>query len=130
MKITIQTIPHNRQYYRSPGNWKFDKKGNLDIYVSCLGDWRKEALIAFHELREVLVCKHRGITQQAVDSFDMVYEQERDEGKHVKEDEPGNDPKAPYFEAHTLATAAERALAYDLGVNWDEYAQAVVDLDK
>lgn len=129
MNIHIKTIPHDEQRYRTCGDWWFDKGGDLEIRVSSLGDWREEALVAVHELREVLVCKHRGISQQAVDDFDMIYEQDRDEGRHGPEDEPGNDPKACYFEAHQLATATERALAYDLDVVWNEYGNHVLNLD-
>lgn len=131
MNITIKTIPHAEQRYKTPGDWKFadNGSGDLEILVSLTGDWREEMLVAFHELREALVCIHRGISQQAVDSFDMIYEQDRKEGRHGPEDEPGNDPKACYFEAHQLATAAERALAYDLDVDWQEYGNHILDLD-
>ncbi len=129
MNISIKTIPHADQRYRTPGDWVVTPDGDLEILVSATGDWREEALVAFHELREVLVCKHRGISQQAVDSFDLVYEKDRDEGRHAPEEEPGNDPRAPYFEAHQAATQAERALAYDLDVNWQEYGNHILNLD-
>lgn len=129
MNITIRTIPHSDQRYKTPGDWLFDKDGDIQIFVSATGDWREEMLVAFHELREVLVCKHRGISQQAVDDFDMIYEEERKEGRHGPECEPGNDPKAPYFIEHQAATQAERALAYDLDVIWDEYANHILNLD-
>lgn len=130
MNIVIKTIPHSKQRYRTCGDWWFDKNGNLEIRVSKLGDWRYEALIAFHELREVLFSKHIGITTEQVDEFDMKYEKERDAGEHGPEDEPGNDSKCPIFEQHIAATQAERALAYDLDVNWNEYADAVIGLDR
>lgn len=129
MNISIKTIAHDEQRYRTPGDWWFDKNGDLEIRVSCTGDWREEALVAFHELREVLVCKHRGITTEVVDAFDIQYEKERDEGLHGREDEPGNDPKCPCRDEHMSATQAERALAYDLDVNWNEYGNHVLDLD-
>lgn len=129
MNISIKTIPHAEQRYRTCGDWWLDAEGDIQIRVSVLGDWREECLVAFHELREVLVCNHRGISQQAVDDFDMLYEKDRDEGRHGQECEPGDDPKAPYFMAHQLATAAERALAYDLDVNWNEYGNHVLNLD-
>lgn len=74
MKITIETIPYDQQRYPTVGDWTFDKEGNLLIRVSGMGDWRKEALVAVHELVEVLICKQRGITQEQVDKFDMDFE--------------------------------------------------------
>ena len=130
MKITIETIPHADQRYRTCGDYFFTADGDLEIRVSETGDWRESALIAFHELREVLVCKHLGISQAAVDEFDKRYESDRDAGLHGPEDEPGNDPKAPYREAHAAATAAERALAYDLDVNWEQYGNHILALDE
>src|ERR1035437_9917736 len=51
------------------------KKGELlRIRVSKLSDWRREMLVAFHELAEVLICKHRNISQASVDRFDNQFE--------------------------------------------------------
>ncbi len=38
------------------------------------------------------------------------------------EDEPGDDPTAPYVKQHCLATGIERILAQQWGVVWSEYA--------
>lgn len=122
MKITIVTIPHDMQRYPTVGDWLFDKKGDLTIRVSGLGDWRKEALIAVHELVEVLICKHDGVSQKAVDKFDIAFEKARKPGN---EDEPGDDNKAPYRRQHCIATAVERLLAAELDVPWNDYADAI-----
>lgn len=125
MNITIKTIPHSKQRYETPGDWFFDKKGNLEIRVSDTKDWRTDALMAVHELVEVLICKHRGVTQESVDAFDIKYEQERKEGKHGEFDEPGDDLEAPYRREHCIATAVERLLAAELDVPWNGYADVV-----
>lgn len=130
MNITIKTIPHTDQRYRTCGDWWFTDDGDIEIRVSETGDWRESALIAFHELREILVCKQRGISTEVVDAFDKLYESDRDQGLHGPEDEPGNDPKSPYREAHQAATQAERALAYDLDVVWNEYGNHILNLDE
>lgn len=129
MNISIKTIPHADQRYRTCGDWWITPDGDVEIRVSQTGDWREEALIAFHELREILVCKHRGITTEAVDDFDIQYEKDRDAGLHGPEEEPGNDPKCPCREEHMAATQAERALAYDLDVVWNEYGNHILSLD-
>lgn len=125
MKITIETIPHEQQRYPTVGDWFFDENGDLHIKISALGDWREEALIACHELVEVLLCKHQGVSQQAVDDFDISYEKSRAEGSL---EEPGDDPGAPYRRQHCLATAVERLLAAELEVVWKEYEEKVESL--
>ena len=82
-------------------------------------------LIAVHELVEVLTCKNDGISQQRVDQFDKEFEATR----HPDNDEePGDDPSAPYVKQHCLATGIERILAQQWGVNWKEYERELNDL--
>jgi hypothetical protein len=118
MRITIETIAHEQQRYQTCGDWYYDDEGNLTIRVSQLSDWRREALIAVHELVEVLLCKHDGVTQESVDIFDKQFEATRAPDNF---DEPGDDPSAPYVKQHCVATGIERLLAAQLGVNWKEY---------
>jgi len=73
MKIVIETIPHNDHRYDTVGDWYYDKDEVLQIRVSNLYDWRKEALIAVHELVEALMCKSSGVSQWQVDSFDKKF---------------------------------------------------------
>jgi hypothetical protein len=133
MKITIETIAHKDQRYPTVGDWTFDNLGNLNIRVSALSDWRREALIAIHELVEVILCKQAGVSQEVVDRFDMEFESRQKvtdlPSGNVKfilnptEGEPGDDPQAPYVRQHCVATGIERLLAAELGVNWKEYEQ-------
>lgn len=123
MNITIKTIPHTEHRYETVGDWWFDKDG-LQIRVSTVGDWKAEALVAFHELAEALVCQKQGVTQEEVDTFDLEYEAERQSGD---ESEPGNDPTAPYYNAHQFATIVEKMLARELGVNWQDYECKLLD---
>ncbi len=124
MKVIIETIPHKDQRYDTVGDWT-DNPDTLNIRVSKMGDWRKEVAVAYHELREALMCNHLGITQEAVDKFDMEFEDARQAGD---ESEPGDDPEAPYFLPHQYATRDERLLVADLGLSWDDYDEAVKKL--
>jgi len=112
MKITIETIPHKEQRYETVGDWYYEENGDLRIKVSELSNWRLSALIAVHELVEVLLCQHRGVDQKTVDEFDMAFK---------GEGEPGDDPGAPYSYEHCFATGIERMLATGLGVQWKLY---------
>ena len=124
MKVTIEVIPNEKQRYATVGDWQWNGD-DLTISVSEMGDWRYEMLVAFHELAEVLLCKHRGIQQSLVDAFDMLYEKERPEGDTS---EPGDDPSAPYHREHQFATCIERLLALQLDVNWETYNTVVETL--
>jgi len=119
MNITITTIPHEQQRYTTVGDWTFDSNGDLTIKVSKLSDWRREFLIAVHELIEVGLCKHDGISQEQVDAFDMGF----------KEDlEPGDESNSPYREPHCFVTGFERLLCARLGVDWKDYERELCDL--
>src|ERR1035437_1380048 len=123
MNVKIEVIDHAKQRYSTCGDWFFDKRGNLTIRVSKLSDWRREMLVAFHELAEVMICKHRHISQASVDRFDKQFEKDRAKGKHGEDDEPGDDPKAPYRREHFSATNVEAILSVELGVDWAKYEE-------
>ena len=125
MKIIIETIPNREQRYHTSGDWYVDPDGTIQIRVSELSDWRREALIAVHELWEGLICKHRGITQDAVDAFDMEFEANRDA---EDESEPGDQPDAPYRREHCSVSGVERILASELDVQWKDYEEEILSL--
>jgi hypothetical protein len=122
MRITIETIPHENQRYPTAGDWLWPNEHNLLIRVSEMGDWRKEAAVAVHELVEAILCKADGVAEDAVDAFDRAYEADR---TSLDDSEPGDDPTAPYHRQHCFATAVERMLIAALGVPWSEYDAAV-----
>ena len=145
MNIAVKIIPHNEHRYPTCGDWWFTPEGDLEIRVSKMSDWRYECLVAFHELCEVLICKHLGITQEAVDAFDIQFEKDRERRAALSEsgaaadvreceslpgpdDEPGDHKDAPYRVQHFIATNCERILALALGVNWADYDGEVVSL--
>lgn len=128
MNITIKTIPHNKHRYATCGDWWFDKKGDLQIRVSDMGNWKYEYLVALHELIEVALCKERGIKQEDVDDFDMQFEKEREEGQHDEEAEPGDDRRAPYKKEHFFATNIEFMMIGELGVDNNDYADTIYKL--
>lgn len=126
LKVTIVTIPHNQQRYPTVGDWQFCENGDLIIRVSDMNDWKKEFLVAFHELAEVMLCKDRGIPQELVDRFDMEYEAHRSEWD--QDSEPGDSAGSPYHREHFFATTVERLMAAELGVDWGEYEKTIMAL--
>jgi len=124
MDITVRTVPHKNQRYSCAGDW-FGTKTDMHIRVSSLGDWRYELLIAVHEIIEAAICSYKDIPEEKVTLFDLKFEKERKKGKHKDSDEPGDDKRAPYFDAHQFATHVEFALAKQLGVDFKSYSKAV-----
>ena len=117
MNIYIKVIPESEQRPEVNGaDWFFDENGDLQVRVSPLSDWRREALLGIHEAVEAIMCKHNGVTQQQVDVFDQEYDK-----THTFDLNAGDDPAAPYVREHCFATAIERILCAELDVNWLEY---------
>jgi hypothetical protein len=125
MKIQLRTIPHSQQRYETVGDWQIHSDGSISIDVSDMGNEDYAFLVAIHEAVEVWLCRKRGITQDAVDAFDIAYEENR-----PKDDtsEPGDHPDAPYQREHQFATRIERQLAEELGVPWEAYNAVVESL--
>jgi hypothetical protein len=138
MKIHIETIPHSSQRYPTVGDWFYDTDGTLHIKVSQMSDERYAILVAIHELIETVLCKHRHISQESVDKFDMAFEAEREAliktGGTAKQHaeivgaEPGDDPAAPYNKEHCFATGIERLMAAELDVKWVTYDNEIQNL--
>ena len=122
MKINIQTIPNSEQRYITTGDYWIDSDGTWQIRVSDLGDWKKELLVAIHELAEQAICLSKGIKEEDISAFDIEFEKNRTEGNF---DEPGDDRNAPYADEHCIATSIERLMSVSLGLKWKDYDDAV-----
>jgi len=121
--ITIETAPPAaKMRYPTVGDWQFKPDGSLHITVARMSDRRYEFLVGLHELVEALLCKQAGVSQAAVDAFDVEYEKRRKQGD---DSEPGDAAGAPYRREHVIASVTERLAADLLGVNWDRYGAEV-----
>ncbi len=127
-RIIIDVIPSSAQRYPTCGDYFYGKKGVLHIKVSDTGDEYMNRLIALHEFIEEALTKKRGVAEADILAFDLQYERERAEGKHLPDQEPGNDPRAIYRREHFFAESMERMAAHELGVNWFEYSDKVNEL--
>ncbi|HUD74541.1 MAG TPA: hypothetical protein VMQ76_05665 [Terracidiphilus sp.] len=130
MKIIIEIIPHKRQNYPTAGDWRLTPKGELLIRVSEEMGLASCGLVAIHELAEVFQCfdgfrmgkQDMKSVVRLVDAFDKKFE-----GDLVTE-EPGDDPRAPYHRAHSIATAIERILCAEIGIAWKDHDDNVARL--
>lgn len=123
LKITIKAIPHAEQRYDTCGDyWEDEEK--LHIAVSQLADRREVLLVAIHELIEWTLCDAAGISNEAIDKFDMS----REDDAWARE--PGDCIDAPYYKQHQFASGIERILAAELGVDWLTYERHIEELYK
>ncbi len=127
MRYVVSSIPHEDQRYETVGDW-IEGHGHLrHVRVSEMGNEDYAFLVGLHEQIEAWLCIKRGISQESVDTFDIAFEQNRDLGD---ENEPGDDPCAPYNAEHRFASKIERLVADELGICWDDYDSTVLGLSK
>jgi hypothetical protein len=120
MKIVLEVIPHEKQRLGEPGDWFFDKQGDLQVRVSDSGDWRFNFLVARHEMDEAILCKYNGITTEVVD-----YDQKINSGSDKNDpDSYSGYPGSPIQRFHNDALAAEWQMGRLLDVNWEDYGIA------
>lgn len=128
MRVDWQTIPHKEQRYNTSGDWYWDGPV-LNIRISQLSNAKYEFCLGLHELIEAMLCHFAGIEQSTVDGFDMPYEYAHAIGDATypcgcarePTSNPGGDRHAPYRKQHEIADAAERVVAYFLGIFWADY---------
>ncbi len=109
--VRLRVLPHREQRYDTEGDWLW-ADNTLEVRISrevCDEDPRFGLLTFVHELVEAMLCRGMGIAGAEVDAFDMLHQGDR---------EPGELPSAPYHSQHM---AAERALADQLGIDWERY---------
>ena len=128
MDIHIQTIPHKQQRYETVGDYFANSDGSTEVRISDMGNEDYAFLVALHELIEFWLTQKRGIKEEDITAFDIMFEEERKEGKHSAEDEPGDDPRAPYRDEHRIATIIEMLIARELEVDWFKYDEAVTNV--
>ena len=126
MKLDVRTISHDQQRYPTCGDYWTDTDGTIQFRISALpGLEDGEFLILIHELIEQYLCAQAGVSEQAIDQFDMAFERARQPGDAT---EPGDSILAPYHQQHQIATAMERMLASVIGVDWQDYGDKVNQL--
>lgn len=123
--IVIKTIPHKEQRYDTIGDYWIDENNVLQFRVSEMDD-ASEWLVIMHELIEQFLTGQRGITGEVIDKFDMDYEKNRTEDSL---EEPGDNQAAPYYKEHQFATAVERLLCTELGLDWNTYYEESLQTD-
>lgn len=114
MTITIKSVPQHRIRAEQAGDWWLFGQSILVHVLETLSP-DDQLRVGIHELIEAWLCRGK-VSEEDVCTFDEQYEAERKQGKHKEDDEPGDDPRAPYREQHSAATHVERAACHVLNV--------------
>lgn len=125
MNITIKTIPYREQRYETCGDYWLGKDGSIQFRVNDMASPDHEFLVSIHEQIEEYLTRRRGLKESDIMAFDVMWEKEREEGKHAADEEPGHDPRSPYRNEHVMAENIERQLALEMGIDWTTYSKDV-----
>lgn len=119
--ISIRIIDHKDQRYDTAGDY-IELGDEWFITLSKTNDWRYWFLVLIHELVEMGLTKNDNIDWDKIDLFDMI-------GDGSESDDPGSLENAPYHEQHKKAEQVEKMVAKFLGVDWQEYSDALDALE-
>ena len=125
MNVEIKTIPYKEQRYQTCGDYWVSAVAT-HFRINEMGNEDYEFLVSIHEQIEEHLTRRRGLSEPTIMAFDVMWEKEREEGKHDENEEPGHDFRAPYYREHVLAENIERLLANEMGVHWPTYEKAVL----
>ena len=124
--LKVELVNHGEQRYSTCGDWQIDTDGCICIKVSDTGFRIDALLVGIHEAVEAILCREHGVKEVDVTAFDVEF------GKthNLEEEEPGEDPGAPYRREHATADVVERIVALEAGVVWRKYDDRVNALFK
>jgi hypothetical protein len=128
-KIVVNVVDQSDQRYDTLGDWQVipddvAKTTTISILVSKQKDERSTFAVAIHELVEAVACYFNGVTQQAVDDYDL--EQLGAFGVA--------DSHAPYFHEHNAAITCEAAFCASVALSFEAHElaleQAIIEYQK
>lgn len=117
----IRLISMDEQRFNTIGDWGRSESGEYFITIAMLPDYRHQVLVLIHELVEWTICMATGVSVEAADAFDELWEQELRQGKQPPEEEAGFDLRCPYRRGHIWGARAERFFAWLFRVDWKAY---------
>lgn len=125
-EVVFKAIPHKKHRYITCGDYY--QKGKKWYIVCSQMKIEFVFLVLIHEFVEWFLTQRRGILEPDIKAFDEMFEKEREAGKWLNDEEPGDDPRAPYFCEHQFATQIEKECAEEMGVDWNEYEDTCIKL--
>lgn len=127
MKVRFVRLDRRNSRFTTVGYWAWSQPGNkgtLTIEVAKLPDLRFELAVWGHEIIEALYCKLFGVTTEAADAFDELYERMYATGEKSPLEEAGDDRACPYHWGHMAGVVWEYVCIYGTLASWPKYAAA------
>lgn len=119
--INIKFVEPDGQRYKTCGDyWETDN--TIEIRITKQIESKRNLLILLHEMIEYILTEDAGIKEQDIMNFDLEWEKLAE----PKEDEPGNNKWAPYYNQHRIAENFERQLATLLQIDWFDYEEKLI----
>lgn len=126
MKIKLIVTDTKPLGFTTCGYWRFTEphnKGTLEIYVARMKSRRHFLAVLGHECIEVAYCWLFGVTTEAADEFDKVYERGYAMGAIPMDWEPGHNAHCCYHWGHMLGVLWEHIWIYGTFGNFRAYCQ-------
>lgn len=121
----MEVVPYEAMRYPTCGDYWIDAFGTKHVRVADMDNEDYALLVQIHELVEEHLTRRRGLTEPEITAFDEQFERERMDGLHGDTEEPGFAKGCPYLREHMIATGIEMQLAGIMGLDWQEYEDAV-----
>ena len=121
-RIICRSVSRNEQRYNTIGDYYEDGEGWTFDVLKMTADY--EFMVIIHEMIEWYLTQRRGLSEEAIATFDKNFKEEQSRGEHADVDEPGEAPDCPYKDEHFFAANIERMIADKLGADWKEYDRA------
>lgn len=125
-KRIILVLEKDEMRYPTAGDYYEKPNGTVEFNICKQVNDDYEFLITIHEMVEEYITRKRGIKEEDIMNFDLLFEDERQRGLHSQDDEPGYDLRAPYRKEHIFAELIERQIAFELGVDWIKYGEEII----
>lgn len=126
-ELHFKVISHSEQRYNTIGDY-FTNGAVEEFRVSEMGDNISEIGVFIHEVVERLWNELHGVSTEAAEEFDIRFEDAVSRELIAGDIEPGDDPAAPYYRGHQIATVVERVFTEMFGLDWQEYESAMMKL--
>lgn len=130
MQIYAYTQPYSKMRYPTIGDYKY-KLGQewFKFFIAKTGKIDFDMAVFQHEFFEAFLCWKHGIKEEDIIKFDLMFEEEKKQGFHNEDDEPGDDPRAPYYHEHQGATAMEKMFLKLTNNKWKDYCKTLEQME-
>jgi len=113
--IKVSFVEQDAQAYETLDDWR-QVGDRLEFIITDTGNPVYNQMLLIHAMVERLLARNAGVSDETINAFDLEYK---------GNGEPGEEPDAPYRDAHLTAKAIEMTLSAQMGISWKEYEEAI-----